>query len=342
MSDSNGSGTTGAGAPVPPGQPGLWQRYRHSPLWLRIGIPAVIVIVLVGIGLVIANAVSSDSSDTSSANDATDVILVGVAKQLTTTTTTTTTEPATTTTAATTTIPNTTTEPTTTTVAATTTAATTVPATTASTVPATTAAPTTAPTSTTTEAPTTTTSTVPETTTTEATTTTTAPPPTSSIPLPPGSVADSRAAFQTAWNASVDNGVPRITQWTAVPVGGDVASVADLGGNVRVVVASATADGPVSIAILAWLPLSDSSQQAAQNTLYRNAFAVLMKTVNDNVTEAQQTQVAATLGLSPTQPPFDAGTEKDTELAPQRYQLKAVAGEDQAGIVTLISVAEAT
>ena len=71
-------------APTPPDEPaaatGLWSRYRHAPLWLQIAIPVAVVILLAGVGLVIANAVGDDTSTTSStttsttAPDATDAL----------------------------------------------------------------------------------------------------------------------------------------------------------------------------------------------------------------------------------------------------------------------------
>jgi hypothetical protein len=137
----------------------------------------------------------------------------------------------------------------------------------------------------------------------------------------------------------VTNGVPSITTWRQVPVAGVIANIADLGGNLRVVVASPTPNGAVSVAILAWLP-PDPAQVAAQNELYRNAFAVLTKTVNPSVTAEQQETVATALGLTPQAPPFNVGTTASTSLSPQQYRLQALEPEGQAGADTLIAVSQ--
>jgi hypothetical protein len=349
------------GAPVSPEpvhRPGLWHRYRAAPMWVRIAIPAAIVIVLVGLGLGIAAAVSDNnstaSSTTTTAPGGSDVLLLAVAKELATSPTTTTTIPSTTesttttlapTTEATTTTTSTTPPATTTTAPATTTTApatTTAPTTTSSTT-TTTEASTTSSTTTTTEATTTSsTTTTTEATTTSSTTTTTEPNTSTStggatIPLPPGRVALSVDAFQSDWNAAVTNGVPMITSWNQMPIGDDIASVADLGGNIRVVLASRTRNGPVAAAILVWLPLTDDAAQPAQNTLYRNAFAVMMKSVNASVTPDQQTAVATTLGLTPSKPPFPVGASADATLAPQDYRLRAIQPAGQAAPDTMIA-----
>jgi hypothetical protein len=133
--------------------------------------------------------------------------------------------------------------------------------------------------------------------------------------------------------------VPSITTWQQVPVAGVIANIADLGGNLRVVVASPAPNGPVSAAILAWLP-PDPAKVAAQNELYRNAFAVLTKAVNASVTAEQQEAVATALGLTPQAPPFAVGTTASTSLASQQYRLQALEPEGQAGADTLIAVTE--
>jgi hypothetical protein len=118
-------------------------------------------------------------------------------------------------------------------------------------------------------------------------------------------------------------------------------NVGDLGGNVRVVLVSATHDGPIAEAVLVWLPLSRVGDQAAQNTLYQNAFGVLMKTVNPNITPTDQEHVATKLGLSDSQPPFPVGTTANAELPPNRYQLEAVEPAVRQGAETLIGATAA-
>jgi hypothetical protein len=163
------------------------------------------------------------------------------------------------------------------------------------------------------------------------------------IPLPAGTVASSPKAFQTAWDAAAPAAnVPTITSWDQMPLDGDVANIANLGGNVRVALASKTADGPVAAAILAWLPPPSSADQATQDALYRDAFSVLMKTVNPSVTASQQTAVATHLGLSPSKAPFAAGATADATLPPQHYRRAALEPQGQSGVYTMIAVTEAT
>jgi len=136
--------------------------------------------------------------------------------------------------------------------------------------------------------------------------------------------------------------VAQINTWRPITVAGVDASVADLGGNLRVVVASPTPNGPVAAAVLVWLPLADSGQIATQNEMYRNAFAVLVETVNPKATEAQQTTLAAQLHLTPTTPPFSSDTSVSATLDPDRYHLEALQPDGQSGPDTLIAVTEIT
>ena len=347
----------------------IWARYRGAATWVKIAVPIAIVAALVGLGAIIANALSDDSTTTSGSttttagNGTTALLLVATAGQLASdeasTATTTTIPLATTVPEPTTTIP----EPTTATTSApettTTVASTTVPATTAPTVAPT--EPTTAPpdtTTPTTEKPTTTTekaatttekatTTTQEaaTTTEKATTTTEKSSTTTSVfPLPPGQVAASADAFMATWNAAAPaSGVATISTWTEKPLAGHEANVATLGGNLRIVVL--TADGsptsPVSMAVLAWLPLSNPSEQAAQNEAFQQAFGVLMKTVSATVTSEQEATVAQQLGLSAATPPFPDGTTATASLDQKDYQLRALIPAGQSGVYSLVGVSAA-
>jgi hypothetical protein len=317
---SDVSGATPADAPR-----GLWARYRSSALWVRIVIPLAIVIVLAGVIVLIVNS----GNESSTSDQQKHAIFLALAKRLQQ-------EEATTTTTST----STTTASTTTTVATTTTAAaTTAPPSLTTTLPPTTQATTT---EATTEAPPT------EAPATEAPTEapeTSAPvtesaPPTTDLALPPGQVAASPEDFRTAWNtAAAGTNVPTIdTPFVPQPFAGDLASVADLGGNIRLALLSATNDGPVAEAVLVWLPLSGSEDQATQNQAFRDAFNVLMKTVNPNVTAQEQTTVATALGLDSDHPPFETGTTKNTTLPPQDYRLEAIVPSGGTEPDTLIGV----
>jgi hypothetical protein len=101
-------------------------------------------------------------------------------------------------------------------------------------------------------------------------------------------------------------------------------------------------NGPVAEAVLAWLPSSDPSQAAAQNEAYRNAFDVLMATVDATVTSAQQAKVARGLGLTPTTPPFADGATGSATQGQVRYDLKALIPEGRSGVYTLIGATESS
>ena len=318
--------------PAPDGAPdgahpkkSLLDRYGEAATWVKVAIPVVAVAVLVGIGALIAALAGDDSSTDSSTtastispSSGTALILVATASQLAGDPTASTTVPDTTTT-----------EPTTTTVE--TTVPTTEPAV-PTTEPGTVPPATTVPSTTTTEPPTTTE---------KATTTTVEEETEEEIDLPAGEIAESPDAFMAAWNtAAAGSGVASISSWTQQPFAGQSGSVADLGGNVRVVLLSDEEDGPVAEAVLAWLPLSDPDEEEAQNEAYRQAFDVLMETVDADVTSAQQKRVATQLGLSSTEPPFPEGTTASVPQGEQQYDLMAIEPEGRSGIYTLIGASK--
>ena len=53
-----------------------------------------------------------------------------------------------------------------------------------------------------------------------------------------------------------------------------------IGGNLRVGAVLRGKSGAVTQVALGWLPLADEAEQAAQNTAFNNAFAILVRTVN--------------------------------------------------------------
>jgi len=364
VADDDGQITEVPG-PDGPSKKGLWDRYRDAATWVKVGIPVAVAIVAVLVGSRIADAVGDDESTataettttttTASTNDSHTLILLAIASDLATdetADTTTTTAVETTTTAE----EPTTTEAPTTTAASTTTAAPTTAATTA---------PPTAPPTAATSAPVAPTTAKPATPTTAAPAPTTSPPtstpatsrpttpssisrptltstsgpttPTSAVPLPPGQVADSADAFQAAWNAAAPAaGVPEIGSWTDEEIAGHPALEADLGKNLRVVLLTDGEDGPVSEAVLAWLPTVLPSQEAEQNAAYQAAFGVLMQSVDEGVTDEQQAEVAGALGLSPSAPPFPEGTTASAPQGERQYDLRALVPEGRRGVYTLI------
>ena len=105
--------------------------------------------------------------------------------------------------------------------------------------------------------------------------------------------------FQASWNSAAENtAVAPITSWTPLDVSDRTASVADLGANLRLVALTDGSSGPVTLAVLVWLPLDDPADQPQQNALYRDAFAVLVRSVYPDATTEEQSTLAAELGLS--------------------------------------------
>jgi hypothetical protein len=159
--------------------------------------------------------------------------------------------------------------------------------------------------------------------------------------LPPGQLAATADDFQQAWNtAAQGTSVGHITAWTQKPVAGNVANYADIGGNLRVAVVSETEGSPVAVAVLGWVPLTDQSQQSAQNAAFQAAFDVLTKTVNATITSAQQAVLARQLGITDSQPPFPDGTSDTATQGSETYQLRALVPIPGSGVYTLVGVSQ--
>jgi hypothetical protein len=166
--------------------------------------------------------------------------------------------------------------------------------------------------------------------------------------LPAGSLAATPQAFATAWNQSVQGTeVPVLSQGPAPPpnftqesVGGVAAYLANLGGNVWLVALAQVPGAAIAQALLVWEPNVDSTQQPAQNALYRDAFQALMKTVNNSITALQRLKVTAQLGLTRRHPPYPDTTQKSATQPPYQYDLFNVDPSDptQPGPETAISV----
>ena len=333
-----------------PGDAGLWARFLAAPTWVKVLIPVVIVVLALFIGVWIGQS----GSDTSPEEELLQDIADELADQAEATTTTAAVVEVTTTIEETTTTVEedpTTTEPEpTTTVEETTTAApTTAPPTAAPTVAPPTAAPTSpAPTEPPpTEPPDTTApaDTEPPDTTAPADTEPTEPdttPPSDSEPLRPGTVAASLDDLQASWNSAAEStAVAPITSWTPLDVPDHTASVADLGANLRLVALTDGSSGPVTLAVLVWLPLDDPADQPQQNALYRDAFAVLVRSVYPDATTEEQSTLAGELGLSAALPPAEEGASAEATLRRQRYRLAGLDVSGVPGVDTLISVESA-
>ena len=161
-------------------------------------------------------------------------------------------------------------------------------------------------------------------------------------PLRPGTVAASLDDFQASWNSAAEStAVEPITSWTPLDVPDHTASVADLGANLRLVALTDGSSGPVTLAVLVWLPLDDPADQPQQNALYRDAFAVLVRSVYPDATTEEQSTLAGELGLSAALPPAEEGASAEATLRRQRYRLAGVDVSGAPGVDTLISVESA-
>jgi hypothetical protein len=128
--------------------------------------------------------------------------------------------------------------------------------------------------------------------------------------------------------------------FTQESVAGVAAYVANLGGNIWLVVLAQTPGAPVARALLVWEPNVDSGQQSSQNALYRDVLQALMKTVNSSITTLQRLKVTAQLGLTRRHTPYPDLTQKSAVQHPHQYDLFNVdpAQPTQPGPATVISV----
>jgi hypothetical protein len=317
-------------------KPGLGARYRHLPGWVQILLPVAAVLVILGAGLLIYHATRGSNSSTA------EVTTTTTGPPEATTTTETSSEPLRNT-AVVVAVHHVLVEDTTTTTSS-------IPTSTELPTSATSAPPTSSESPASTLPPTTETATTVSSTTTSSSTTTDIPTtgPPSTAPPVGGQLADSPAAFATAWNmAAANTDVPAISEgpnppanWTRDTIGDDTASILQVGANIWLVAISADPTAPVHEALLVWGPNLDSSSVTTQNQLYRDAFQVLMKTVNDGLTGPEAIAVPKQLGLSKSEPPFPAGTQNTAELKPQTYTLFTAdpADPSKPGDATVISV----
>jgi hypothetical protein len=96
-------------------------------------------------------------------------------------------------------------------------------------------------------------------------------------------------------------------------------------------------DSSVAEVLLVWIPGGD---EAASNQLYRNAFDVLLRTVNPELTADEQAQLGDDLGLTPQAPPFPANESVAAEAFPDRFA-RFVRDTSAASDTAIISVVDA-
>ena len=75
-------------------------------------------------------------------------------------------------------------------------------------------------------------------------------------------------------------------------------------------------DQSVAEALLVWIPGGD---EASSNQLYRDAFDVLVRTVNPSLDAAARADLADELGLSSDAPPFPQGQTANAVAGTDRY-----------------------
>lgn len=288
----------------------------------------------------VAVATATTEAVTTTAETATTVAPPSTSTTTTSTTSTTTTAPTTTSTSSTsTTVAPTTTTPrratttTSTTVAPTTTSTTSTTFTTTTTVAPTTIAPSTV-------APTTTgaATTVTPPTTVPAPTTV---PPAPTIPVAPGAVAPRARSFAELWNANAaGTNVPVLTEGeiTALENGPAATTfIAPLSDRVGLVGVVRNDDESVAEVLLVWIPGGD---EAASNQLYRDAFDVLVRTVNPDLTVEELATLGGDLGMTAQAPPFPIDKPVTAEAFPDRYT-RFVRDTEAADDTAIISVVEA-
>jgi hypothetical protein len=140
------------------------------------------------------------------------------------------------------------------------------------------------------------------------------------IPVPPGAVAVSGAAFAEQWNAAVQGTtVSQITQSDVRTFkDGPTATtfLVELSDDVGLLGVVRKSDGSVAEVIEVWVP---GGTEPAGSQLFRDAFDVLLRTLNPDLDQAGRVAVAAQLGVTPSTPPFPAGTTATATAPPNRY-----------------------
>jgi hypothetical protein len=154
--------------------------------------------------------------------------------------------------------------------------------------------------------------------------------------VPPGSVYPSALAFAEAWNQNVaGTGVPTISRDDATDI--DDGPSADtvlvrLSSNVGLLGVVRNDDQSLAEVILVWVPGGD---EAASNQLYRNAFDVMVRTLDPSLDQAARTALAGNLGLSSSQPPFADGATASARAGAQLYTLGVRADVDASYIAAV-------
>ncbi len=161
------------------------------------------------------------------------------------------------------------------------------------------------------------------------------------IPVAPGEVAPNPRGFAELWNANAaGTGVPVLTEGeiTALENGPAATTfIAPLSDRVGLVVVVRNDDESVAEVLLVWIPGGD---EAASNQLYRDAFDVLVRTVNPVRTAADRAELGTDLGLTAQAPPFPTDDTVTADAFPDRYS-RFVRDTEAADDTAIISVVDA-
>jgi hypothetical protein len=155
----------------------------------------------------------------------------------------------------------------------------------------------------------------------------------------PGAIATSASVFAEQWNANTaGTNVPALTdsEVTALEDGPTATTfIAPLSDHVGLVGVVRNDDQSVAKALLVWIPGGDHDES---NQLYRDAFDVLLRTVNPNLTPDARARVASGLGLSALAPPFAAGETATAEEYPDRFTryVRATSVSDDTSVVSVV------
>ena len=159
------------------------------------------------------------------------------------------------------------------------------------------------------------------------------------LPIPPGAIAANARAFAARWNANAsDTNVPAVTEAevTALENGPTATTfIAPLSDRVGLVGVVRNDDQSVAKVLLVWIPGGD---EASSNQLYRDAFDVLVRTVNPDLTADARAQLGDELGLSSQAPPFPAGGTATAEEFPDRFTryVRATSASDDTSVISVV------
>jgi hypothetical protein len=155
----------------------------------------------------------------------------------------------------------------------------------------------------------------------------------------PGAIATSATVFAEQWNANAaGTNVPALTaaEVTTLENGPTATTfIAPLSDHVGLVGVVRNDDQSVAKALLVWIPGGD---QDVSNQLYRDAFDVLLRTVNPDLTPDARARVGNELGLSALSPPFAVGETTTAEEFPDRFTryVRATSVSDDTSVVSVV------